>query len=576
MKIFKKIRLFVAFPFMIICTGLTAQVKIGDNPGTVDASAALELEKSNLGLLITRVALTDATDQSTILNPANSLLIFNTANAGTGGDVVSPGFYFWDNGAVRWKGLATSAGPAGDLWVDGNGNILSNNSANQSLSGSSVISIGDGAFEDLGGTTNHLIAIGPSACNSDSTTGDVYNVAIGSGAAFSNKGAYLNAMGREAARFNKGDYVNAFGLFAAYYNFHNYVNALGPNAALYNNANHVNALGYGAAQSNQGESLNAFGQNAAHDNDAPNVNALGDGAAQSNLGESLNAFGFDAAHFNSGINVNAFGLNAALNNEGENVNAIGYSAAIGNLQNSVNAFGSFAAAENISTDVNAIGAGAAQRNAAANVNAIGVYAAGENLGGNLNAFGTYAGTYNMGLNVNAMGEHAALDNTGDDVNAFGREAASENNNSHLVAIGDSAGYNNYGWCVTALGWKAAAYNRGDHSIAIGERALFGPTNGGEGNIAIGWNAANTLWDGAYNVAIGHAAYLPDDNASNQININNSIIRDEYGVISLKDLIKLTPLDTPPSNPEEGMIYYDSATQSLWFYNGTEWKEISYI
>jgi hypothetical protein len=38
-------------------------------------------------------------------------------------------------------------------------------------------------------------------------------------------------------------------------------------------------------------------------------------------------------------------------------------------------------------------------------------------------------------------------------------------------------------------------------------------------------------------------------------------------------IKLTP-GTAPSSPEEGTVYYDSASHTLKFYNGTAWKTVT--
>jgi len=53
----------------------SAQVKIGDNPNTVDPSALLELEKTDKGLLVPRMT---TAQRDAIGSPANSLLIFNT------------------------------------------------------------------------------------------------------------------------------------------------------------------------------------------------------------------------------------------------------------------------------------------------------------------------------------------------------------------------------------------------------------------------------------------------------------------------------------------------------------------
>ncbi|GAC1422599.1 MAG: hypothetical protein NVSMB67_19610 [Flavisolibacter sp.] len=63
----------------------------------------LEVQSTNKGLLIPRVALTSTQDVTTITTPATSLLVYNTATT-TGINSVQPGFYYW-NGA-SWLGLA--------------------------------------------------------------------------------------------------------------------------------------------------------------------------------------------------------------------------------------------------------------------------------------------------------------------------------------------------------------------------------------------------------------------------------------------------------------------------------------
>jgi len=62
-----------------------AQVKIGNNPATINSSAVLDVESTNKGFLPPRVALQSVSDATTIANPATGLLVYNT-NAGiTGG-----------------------------------------------------------------------------------------------------------------------------------------------------------------------------------------------------------------------------------------------------------------------------------------------------------------------------------------------------------------------------------------------------------------------------------------------------------------------------------------------------------
>jgi hypothetical protein len=66
-----------------------------------DPSSVLEVAGTEKGVLIPRIALTSSTDISTIVTPALSLLIYNTANTAT----IGIGFVFWD-GSV-WKNVCT-------------------------------------------------------------------------------------------------------------------------------------------------------------------------------------------------------------------------------------------------------------------------------------------------------------------------------------------------------------------------------------------------------------------------------------------------------------------------------------
>ncbi len=74
---------------------LNAQVAIGTE--SLEDGAIFQMESSNHGLLIPRVALTSRADNSTI-DPAQveGLWVYNTATAGSGNDRVRPGMYFWD------------------------------------------------------------------------------------------------------------------------------------------------------------------------------------------------------------------------------------------------------------------------------------------------------------------------------------------------------------------------------------------------------------------------------------------------------------------------------------------------
>lgn len=94
------------FLSIILVDNAYSQLKIGSSPQTVDPSAILHVESSNKGVLLPKVSLSSATDQTTISAPATGLLVYNT---GTGG-LTPAGYYFWDGS--RWSNFRLS-GPSG-------------------------------------------------------------------------------------------------------------------------------------------------------------------------------------------------------------------------------------------------------------------------------------------------------------------------------------------------------------------------------------------------------------------------------------------------------------------------------
>jgi hypothetical protein len=72
-----------------------------------DPSAGLDVNFTNKGVLIPRIALTSNTDVTTIPSPALSLLVYNT---GTGG-LTPAGYYYWDGS--QWVQLLTSTSSGG-------------------------------------------------------------------------------------------------------------------------------------------------------------------------------------------------------------------------------------------------------------------------------------------------------------------------------------------------------------------------------------------------------------------------------------------------------------------------------
>lgn len=82
-----------------------AQAQVGFGTETPDKAAVVEMESSKRGLLIPRLAL-QATDNKAPVTETTlpeSLLVYNTATAGSGDTAVTPGYYYWK--ADKWHRL---------------------------------------------------------------------------------------------------------------------------------------------------------------------------------------------------------------------------------------------------------------------------------------------------------------------------------------------------------------------------------------------------------------------------------------------------------------------------------------
>lgn len=93
-----------------------SQVKIGDNPTTINDNSIFEVESTNKGILLPRVALTATNAVAPLFAHVAGMTIYNTATAGTAPNNVVPGYYY--NNGSAWVRLITDND--GDAWgVDG-------------------------------------------------------------------------------------------------------------------------------------------------------------------------------------------------------------------------------------------------------------------------------------------------------------------------------------------------------------------------------------------------------------------------------------------------------------------------
>jgi hypothetical protein len=89
------------FLFLITGVALNAQVKIGDNPNTIDPNSLFELESSTKGLLAPRVVLNDLNSAAPLTLPVpEGMLVYSQ------GGTLSNGFYYWNG--VKWLPVLNS------------------------------------------------------------------------------------------------------------------------------------------------------------------------------------------------------------------------------------------------------------------------------------------------------------------------------------------------------------------------------------------------------------------------------------------------------------------------------------
>ena len=95
------IKRIVTIVFVVLLVS-TAHAQTGIGTTTPNASAKLEVYATNKGFLPPRLTLTSATDATTIVSPAEGLLVYNLGSIG-----LQAGYYFW-NGA-NWATIATGS-----------------------------------------------------------------------------------------------------------------------------------------------------------------------------------------------------------------------------------------------------------------------------------------------------------------------------------------------------------------------------------------------------------------------------------------------------------------------------------
>lgn len=110
-----------AIHFLFMTVAATAQVKIGDNPGTINSNSLVEMESTNKGFLAPRVVLNSISSVSPLSGtvPAG-MLVYSS------GGLLTNGYYYWDG--TEWKKLE-----------NGNKNLVSKTASCTLVKGETVV-----------------------------------------------------------------------------------------------------------------------------------------------------------------------------------------------------------------------------------------------------------------------------------------------------------------------------------------------------------------------------------------------------------------------------------------------------
>lgn len=131
----------IALFIFINAYSYSQNIGINSTGATPDASAGVDIAFTDKGLLIPRIALTSTTSASPVTSPTTSLLVYNTATAGTSPNNVYPGYYFWDGAA--WSRLR----------VEPNIDFLTSNAVNNNGTANTIANVTGLEFAVASGVT---------------------------------------------------------------------------------------------------------------------------------------------------------------------------------------------------------------------------------------------------------------------------------------------------------------------------------------------------------------------------------------------------------------------------------------
>ena len=112
----KVLKIFITSGFIVFCFGTTllSQIKIGDNPSSINRNSVLEMESRNKGLRLPRISLIETINSLPLTEFVEGMFIYNVATIND----VSPGIYYCDGS--KWIKVTASGNANDSLKLEGN------------------------------------------------------------------------------------------------------------------------------------------------------------------------------------------------------------------------------------------------------------------------------------------------------------------------------------------------------------------------------------------------------------------------------------------------------------------------
>ena len=167
-------------------------------------------------------------------------------------------------------------------------------------------------------------------------------------------------------------------------------------------------------------------------------------------------------------------------------------------------------------------------------------------------------------------------------------------NGNLIVGHNALFASDYCELNTAVGSNTMEHNKtGSYNVTLGKSSLRYNRNGNH-NTAIGYSAGSKNKSGNFNLFIGNYADATDTSLvrasaigyNAKVSQSNSMILGGTGsdainvgigitaparTLHIKSVMRLEPLNSPPSNPSEGDIYMDGTSNKLKVFDGNNWQ-----